>query len=174
MNQRPLGYEPFSSRDGNQRATNNTSSISAFHVRGFGGSLALVGSNFLGNSWVKSGRLRIAPPRKHTSAPTQEVGAPQTSKRGSGRRCACYSPVLAMRPNKVGALGGWNHRRGRQRRCRRPLPGRVECPPCASTYSPGAPQSSGSPACSVVSRLMWKLGSAFRFPRLRRPPAKWP
>src|SRR5882672_5803673 len=77
------------------------------------GSLALVGSNFLGNSWVKSGRLRIAPPRKHTSAPTQEVGAPQTSKRGSGRRCACYSPVLAMRPQKVGALGGWNHRRGR-------------------------------------------------------------
>ena len=30
----------------------------------------------------------------------------------------------------------------------------VTRPPCASTYSPGAPQSNGSPACAVVSRLM--------------------
>jgi hypothetical protein len=63
-------------------------------------------------------------------------------------------PFWLCAPTKVGALGGWNHRRGRQRRCRRPLPGRVECPPCASRYSPGAPQSSGSPACSALSRLM--------------------
>jgi hypothetical protein len=41
----------------------------------------------------------------------------------------------------------------------------VECPPCASTYSPGAPQSNGSPACAVVSRLMSthaRVGKAIR------------
>ena len=51
MNQRPLGYEPFSSRDGNQRATNNTSSISTFLVRGFGALWLSLGAT----SWVIPG-----------------------------------------------------------------------------------------------------------------------
>jgi hypothetical protein len=55
LNQRPLGYEPFSNRDWRQRATNNAMQISASHVLAFGTSLALLGSNFLGNSWVQSG-----------------------------------------------------------------------------------------------------------------------
>ena len=52
MNQRPLGYEPFSNRDWSQRATNNASQIGPFSRRCLWASLALVGSNFLGNSWV--------------------------------------------------------------------------------------------------------------------------
>src|SRR5262245_50572058 len=44
--------------------------------------------------------LHLYPPRPAPYLP----GAPQTSKRGSGRRCACYSPVLAMRPNKSRGL----------------------------------------------------------------------
>ena len=103
---------------------------------------------------MKSGHSRIAPPRKTHVRADPRGGSPSTSKRGSGRRAPATPPFWLCAPTTVGASGGWNHRRGRQRRSRRPLPGRVECPPCASRYSPGAPQSSGSPAWSALSRLM--------------------
>ena len=67
-------------------------------------------------------------------------GAPATPPSG-------YAPEQKSGPQEVGltAEGDNDALAG---------PFLVECPPCASTYSPGAPQSNGSPACAVVSRLM--------------------
>src|SRR5215470_472975 len=79
---------------------------------------------------------------------------PGQARGGVGDGAPATPPFWLCAPTKVGASGGWNLRRGRQRRSRRPLPGRVECPPCGRRYSPGAPQSSGSPACSALSRLI--------------------
>jgi len=63
---------------------------------------------------------------------------------GVGDGAPATPPFWLCAPTKVGASGGWNHRRELRRRSRRPLSGRVEWPPCATSYSPGAPQSSGS------------------------------
>jgi hypothetical protein len=51
LNQRPLGYEPFSNRDWNQRATNNASEISASYVVAFGTLWLSLGAT----SWVIPG-----------------------------------------------------------------------------------------------------------------------
>jgi|SRR5215831_19318871 len=76
---------------------------------------------------------------------------------GVGDGAPVTPPFWLCAPTKVGASGGWNHRRGPQRRSRRPLPGRVECPPCASLYSPGAAQSSVANMLGSVS-LDVKIG----------------
>jgi len=102
--------------------------------------------------------------QKRTFAPTREVGAPQTSKRGEWATVRLllppsgYAPEQKSGPQEVGltAEGDNDALAG---------PFLVECPPCASTYSPGAPQSNGSPACAVVSRLMSthaRVGEAIR------------
>src|SRR5262249_35502951 len=80
--------------------------------------------------------------RPHVRA-DPEVGAPSDKQEGEWATVRLLLPPFWLcAPPHVGASGGWNHRRGPQRRSRRALPGRVECPPCASTYSPGTPQSS--------------------------------
>src|SRR5262245_37677670 len=65
LNFSTVGYEPFSNRDWSQGATNNASQISASHVVAFGPLRLSLGSNFLDNSWVKSGggsRAQISRP----------------------------------------------------------------------------------------------------------------
>src|SRR6267378_3414265 len=83
------------------------------------------------------------PPRKTHVPDDPGGGAPQRSKRGSGRRCACYSPVLAMRPNKSRGLR------------------RLESPPRATTTLSAASSWPGG-----VSSMRYHL-----LPR--RPAVKW-
>jgi hypothetical protein len=51
LNQRPLGYEPFSNQDWSQRPTNNASQISASYVVAFGPLWLSLGAT----SWVIPG-----------------------------------------------------------------------------------------------------------------------
>ena len=60
LNRRPLNYEPF--QNDARASTHKESLVNArFSGHRLWGSLALVGSNFLGNSWVRSGCARRAP-----------------------------------------------------------------------------------------------------------------
>jgi len=83
LNQRPLGYEPFSNQQESQRATKKASEINASHVVGFGALWLSLGSNFLGNSWVKSGWVNGDPEgRAHPShAPCYESSSASTLSR---------------------------------------------------------------------------------------------
>src|SRR5438876_6167868 len=70
-------------------------------------SLALVGSNFLGNSWVKSGLLRAASKNARSRAPERSE-LPQTSKRGEWATVRLllppsgYAPEQKSGPQEVG------------------------------------------------------------------------
>ena len=124
--------------------------------------MALIGSNFLGSSWVKSGLLRAAS-KNARSRPPERSEPLRQARGGSGRRCAYYSPFWLCARTKVGASGVGLTAEGDNDALAGPSWWSVLH--ALSTYSPGAPQSNGSPACAVVSRLMSthaRVGEAIR------------
>ena len=111
MNRRPLGYEPFSNRDWNQRATKKGSEISASHVFAFRSLWLPLGAA----SWVIPGRslgkaeddprggwLTWSTSRRRASGPRRPIVCDRlrltVAMNLSARRVA-RSPLL---PNHVG------------------------------------------------------------------------
>ena len=101
LNQRPLGYEPFSNRGWSQGATNNTLSIGAFRAVAFG----MLWLSLEATVWVKSGCSRGGPIagllRRRSAAPAavarRDTGRPHYGHRPRPRAGRCY-PLAHVAP----------------------------------------------------------------------------